>query len=64
MSAKPSVPEAVETDPVMAAFERAPEGPPLTDEEKKMVEAAREGGGFVRHADVARMIAERARDEG
>lgn len=63
MSAKP-IAASLENDPVLAALERAPMGAPETDEEQRLVTAAKAGDRFVRAADVERSIAERARHEG
>jgi hypothetical protein len=63
MSAKLTAAE-VESDPVLAALERAPVGAPETDEEQRLVAAAMAGDRFVSSADVERMLALRARREG
>jgi hypothetical protein len=63
MSAKPSAPRPVETDPVLLAVAQAPMGSPETEEEKRMVAAAKVDGRSVRPSDVERMLEDRARDE-
>jgi hypothetical protein len=63
MSAKPTAPDPVE-DAVLAALGRAPVGAPETEEEQRLVAVAKAGDRFVRAADVERMLAARARDEG
>ena len=63
MSAKPTA-ASLENDPVLAALERAPMGAPETDEEQRLVAAAKAGARFVRAGDVERAIAERAHREG
>ena len=63
ISAKPTAPR-LENDPVLAALEQAPMGAPETDEEQRLVAAAKAGDRFARAADVERSIAERARHEG
>ena len=63
MPAKPTA-ASLENDPVLAALEQAPMGAPETDEEQRLVAAAKAGDRFARAADVERSIAERARREG
>jgi hypothetical protein len=63
MSAKPTAPQAVETDPVLLAVTRAPNGVAETDEERRLVAAAKADGRSVPASDVERMLEERARRE-
>jgi hypothetical protein len=65
MSAKPSSSaEAVEPDPVLLAVTRAPVGLPETDDERRMVAAAKTDGRLVRASDVESMLADRMRTDG
>lgn len=48
-----------EKDPVWAALMRAPSGPPDTNEERRVVEAARARGEWVASSSVSAGVAER-----
>jgi hypothetical protein len=50
----------IEDDPVWAAFMRAPLGPPDTEEQRRIIEAARSSGVVPGHVVTAE-IAERCR---
>lgn len=50
----------LEHDPVWQAFQRAPVGPPDTDEERKLLEEARAGSSVSGHV-VSAEVAERCR---
>jgi hypothetical protein len=62
MSAKRSAPKAT-PDPVLQAVANAAQGAPETEEEKRLVAAAKAEARFVAGADVDAMLAERARRE-
>ena len=52
---------ALETDPVWAALMSAPIGPPDTEEERELIEAARARGEWIPSSVVSAEIAERCR---
>lgn len=55
---------ALNEDPVWAALMRAPVGPPDTDEEREIIEAARGRGEWIPGSVVSAEVAERCRRGG